>query len=48
MCPLLFVCPSQGIYQANSVDVHVSAATQKKIPLAAREMSGKEFMPFYP
>ncbi len=30
MCPLLSVCPSQGIYQANSVDVHVSVATQKK------------------
>lgn len=38
MCPLLSVCPSQGIYQANSVDVHVSVATQKKIPLAARDV----------
>ncbi len=41
MCPLVSVCPSQGIYQPNYVDVNVSVGTQEKIPLAAKEMSGK-------
>ncbi len=36
MCPLVSVCPSQGIYQPNYVDVNVSVATQEKNPIGCQ------------